>query len=164
MMFHPTGQLNNKKGSSGQCAFCPSPGCDPACSDAVPPDNHGPVVLLRSTVGERVMWQFDFSHRCHVSFYLSTLPAIVNDAKKVMWQRGNRGNLSPLAQPGIARYHKKMLCKLLCKCATPLPHSICLSQYASGHAAIQANSHIPDEPQKPDEPKKRGGVRVEGNE
>jgi hypothetical protein len=52
-----------------------------------------------------------------------------------MWQRGNRGNISRLAQPGIAQYHKKMLCKLLCKCATPLPHRNFLFQYARDHAA-----------------------------
>jgi hypothetical protein len=40
-------------------------------------------------VGKKVMWQLDFSHRCHMSFYLSTAAAIVNDAEKVMWQRGN---------------------------------------------------------------------------
>jgi hypothetical protein len=78
-----------------------------------------------------------------VSFYLNTLTAIVNDAEKVMWQRGN---ISRLAQPVIARYHKKMLCKLLCKCATPLPHRICLFHYARGHAAKQANALAPDEP------------------
>jgi hypothetical protein len=88
------------------------------------------------------MWQLDFSHRCHVSFYLSTLAVIGNDAEKVMWQRGS----IVLAQPGIARYHKKMLCKLLCKFATPLSHRNCLFQYARGHAAIPAIAHSPDEP------------------
>jgi hypothetical protein len=84
--------------------------------------------------GRIFMWQLGCNLRCHVSFYLSSKAANGKDAKKVMWQRGN---ISWVSQPGIARYHTKMLCKLLCKCATPLPHRNFLFQYTRGQAAIQ---------------------------